>query len=83
MTSFGLFLFLEKQVGFYPLMENLTASVLSEVSGGGLIYRRELESSFRIFLGAKEINFSRRIKFSDNIWKRFTTDVYWLDFIFL
>ena len=76
MTSFGLFLFLEKRVGFYPLMENLTASVLSEVSGGSFIYRRELESNFRIFLGAKEINFSRRIKFSDNIWKRFTTDIY-------
>ena len=58
-------------------------SVFRRILIGDFIYRRELESSFRIFLGAKEINFSRRIKFSDNIWKRFTTDVYWLDFIFL
>ena len=64
-------------------MENLTASVLSEVLDGSFIYRRELGYVVRIFLGAKKINFSRRIKFSDNIWKRFTTDVYWLDFIFL
>ena len=41
MTSFGLSLFLEKRVGYYPLMENLTASVLSEVSDESFIYLRE------------------------------------------
>ena len=46
--SFGLFLFLEKRVGFYPLLENLTASVLSEVSDGSFIYLRELGYVLRL-----------------------------------
>ena len=48
MMSFGLFLFLEKRVGFYPRMENLIASVLSEVSDGSFIYLRELRYILRI-----------------------------------
>ena len=48
MTRFGLFLFLEKRVRFYPRMENLTASVVSEVSDGSFIYLRELGYVLRL-----------------------------------
>ena len=49
---------------------------------GSFIYRRELGYIVRIiFEGVKE-NYSRGKRFSDNIWKRFTTDVYLVDFIF-
>jgi hypothetical protein len=47
-------------------MLNFTVSVFRRILIGDFIYRRELEYSFRIFLGATEINFSRRIKFSDS-----------------
>ena len=64
-------------------MENLTASVLSEVSDGSFIYLRELGYVLRLIFRGVEENYSRGKRFGDNIWKRFTTDVYLIDFIFL
>ena len=59
-------MFLEKRVGFYPRIENLTASVLSEVSDGSFIYLRELGYIFRLFFEGEEENHSRGKSFSDN-----------------
>jgi hypothetical protein len=47
-------------------MENLTASVLSEVSDGSFIYQRELGYIFRLFFEGEEENHSRGKSFSDN-----------------
>ena len=55
--------FWKKRVGFYPLMENLTASVLSEVSGGSFIYLRELGYILRIIFQGVEENYSRGKRF--------------------
>ena len=50
-------------------MENLTASILSEVSDGSFIYLRELGYILRlIFQGVKE-NYSRGKRFGDKFWK--------------
>ena len=64
-------------------MENLTASVLSEVLDGSFIYLRELEYVLRLIFQGREENYIRGKRFSDNIWKRFTTDGYLVDFTFL
>ena len=50
---------------------------------GSFIYRRELRYIVRIIFEGEEENYSRGKRFCDNIWKRFTTDVYLVDFIFL
>ena len=64
MISFGM----EKRVGFYPRMENLTASVLSEVSDGSFIYLRELGYILRIIFQGMEENYSRGKRFGDKFW---------------
>ena len=83
MTRFGLFLFLEKRVGFYLLMENLTASVLSEVSDGSFIYLRELGYVLRLIFSGMEENYSRGKRFGDKFWNGKTIDVLSVGFLFL
>ena len=63
-------------------MENLTASVLSEVSGGSFIYLREAGYILRLIFRGVEENCSRGKRFSDKFWKWFTTDIYFVEFIF-
>ena len=76
-------MFLEKRVGFYPLMENLTASVLSEVSDGSFIYLRELGYVLRFIFQGMEENYSRGKRFDDKFWKCLTLDVLSVGFMFL
>ena len=64
-------------------MENLTASVLSEVSDGSSIYLHELGYILRIiFQGVKE-NYSRGKRFGDKFWNGKTIDVLSVGFTFL
>ena len=49
-------------------MENLTASVLSEVSDGSFIYLRELGYILRIIFQGMEENYSRGKRFGDKFW---------------
>ena len=64
-------------------MQISTASEFRRNLDGGFIYLRELGYVPRIIFEGEEENYSRGKRFSDNIWKRFTTDVYLVDFIFL
>jgi N-acetylneuraminic acid mutarotase len=50
---------------------------------GSFIYQRELGYVVSIIFEGEEENYSQGKGFSDNIWKRFTTNVYLIDFIFL
>ena len=64
-------------------MENLTASVLSEVSDGSFIYLRELGYILRIIFHGVEENYSRGKRFSDKFWNGKTIDVLSVGFLFL
>ena len=64
-------------------MENLTASVLSEVSDGSFIYLRELGYVLRIIFRSVEENYSRGKRFGDKFWKCLTLDVLSVGFMFL
>ena len=50
-------------------MENLTVSVLSEVSDGSFIYLHELRYILRIIFSGMEENYSRGKRFGDKFWK--------------
>ena len=68
---------------FTRCCEIFTMSEFRRNLDGSFIYRRELGYVVRIIFEGEEENYSRGKRFSDNIWKRFTTDVYLIDFIFL
>ena len=64
-------------------MENLTASVLSEVSDGSFIYLHELGYVLRLIFQGVEENYSRGKRFDDKFWKCLTLDVLSMGFLFL